>query len=89
MCGNDSWHFGIPPPVDSITGPAQFSLNAALARTFRLHDRFNLDVRVDATNLLNHVTFTGWGTVINSPQFGIPTAANAMRSLQTTIRVRF
>lgn len=74
---------------NSITGPAQFSLNAALARTFRLRDRYSLDLRVDATNLLNTVVFTSWETIVNSPQFGIPSAANAMRSLQTTLRLRF
>lgn len=74
---------------DSITGPAQFTLNASLGRTFRLTDRFNLDVRVDSTNALNHVSFTSWNTTINSPQFGFPAAANAMRSLQTSLRVRF
>ena len=56
------------------------------ARTFRLSDRFNLDLRVDATNALNHVTFTAWNTTVNSPQFGLPAAANAMRSMQTTLR---
>ena len=74
---------------NSITGPAQFSLNASLARSFRLNDRFNLDLRVDATNALNHVAYTAWNTTINSAQFGLPAAANAMRSLQTTWRVRF
>jgi trimeric autotransporter adhesin len=74
---------------DSIIGPSQFSLNASMGRTFRLNGRFNLDLRVDATNLLNHVTFTTWDTVINSAQFGLPATANAMRSLQTTLRVRF
>ena len=43
---------------DSITGPAQFTLNASLGRTFRVSDRLNLDLRVDSTNALNHVTFT-------------------------------
>lgn len=74
---------------DSIIGPRQFSLNASMGRTFRLNNRLNLDLRVDATNLLNHVTFTTWDTIINSTQFGLPTTANAMRSLQTTLRVRF
>jgi hypothetical protein len=74
---------------DSIIGPAQFTLNASLGRTFRLNDRFNLDLRVDSTNFLNHPTFTGWNSTINSTQFGLPTAANAMRSMQTTLRVRF
>ncbi len=74
---------------NSIVGPAQFTLNASLGRTFRLSDRFNLDLRVDSTNALNHVTFTSWNTTINNAQFGLPTAANAMRSMQTTLRLRF
>jgi hypothetical protein len=86
---------------NSITGPGQFSFNASVARTFRLKDRYNLDLRVDSTNLLNHVVFTSWNTTLNptsnpalspasnSPLFGLPAAANAMRSLQTTLRLRF
>jgi hypothetical protein len=74
---------------DSITGPSQFSLDTSLARTFRPSQRFYLDARIDATNLLNHAAFTGWVTTINSTQFGLPAAANPMRSLQTTIRLRF
>jgi hypothetical protein len=86
---------------NSITGPGTFTFNASLARTFRLKDRYNLDVRVDSTNLLNHVVFTSWNTTLNpasnptinpalnSPLFGLPAAANAMRSLQTTMRLRF
>jgi hypothetical protein len=73
----------------SITGPAQFSLNASLGRTFRVSDRLNLDLRVDSTNALNHVVFTGWNAVVNSNQFGLPGSANGMRSLQTTLRLRF
>jgi trimeric autotransporter adhesin len=75
---------------NSITGPDQFSLNASLARTFRLKDRYSLDLRVDSTNTLNHVVFASWNTIVNSGQFGLPTPpANSMRSLQTTLRLRF
>ena len=74
---------------DSITGPSQFSLNASLGRTFRISDRFNLDLRVDSTNALNHVVYSSWNTTVTSAQFGLPTSANAMRSLQTTLRLRF
>ena len=74
---------------DSITGPAQLTLNASLGRTFRVSDRFNLDLRVDSTNALNHVTFTTWNIIVNSTQFGLPAAANAMRSMQVTLRLRF
>ena len=74
---------------NTITGPGQFSLNASLARTFRLKDRISADFRIDAANALNHVTFPAWITVANSAQFGLPPGANAMRNVQTTFRVRF
>ncbi|PWU00153.1 MAG: TonB-dependent receptor [Terriglobia bacterium] len=74
---------------NSITGPAQFSLNASLGRTFRLGDRLNADLRIDAANALNHVVFPSWNTTITSAQFGLPNPANPMRDVQTTLRVRF
>jgi len=74
---------------NSITGPAQFSLNASAGRTFRWGDRLTADLRVDASNALNHPVFPSWNTVIGSAQFGLPNPAGAMRTLQTTLRVRF
>ncbi|HEY2015951.1 MAG TPA: TonB-dependent receptor [Bryobacteraceae bacterium] len=74
---------------NSITGPSQFSLNASMQRTFRISERVNTDLRIDSTNALNHVTFVGWNTIVGNSQFGLPTAANAMRTMQASLRVRF
>jgi hypothetical protein len=74
---------------NSITGPGQFALNASLARTFRFSERISGDFRLDALNALNHVTFTSWNTTATSAQFGLPVSANAMRTVQTTFRLRF
>jgi hypothetical protein len=74
---------------DGITGPSQFSLNAAMVRTFRLDAKVNLDAGIVATNVFNHVSYTVWIPNINSTQFGLPLAANAMRSVQTSLRLRF
>jgi hypothetical protein len=74
---------------DSITGPSQFTLNASLGRTFRVSDRLNLDLRADSTNALNHVNFTTWNTTVNNAQFGLPAAANTMRTMLLTLRLRF
>ncbi len=74
---------------NSITGPNQISLDSSVARTFRPSGRFFLDAKVAATNLLNHPVFTGWNTTVNSTQFGLPLAPNAMRSLETSLRLRF
>ncbi len=75
---------------NSITGPGQFTLNAGMSRTFRINDRFNIDARIDTTNTLNHPTYPSWSTIINNPaQFGTAVAANPMRSVQTSFRLRF
>jgi hypothetical protein len=74
---------------NSITGPAQFSLNASVTRTFTLGGRWSMDWRLDATNVLNTVTYSSLNTIIGSAQFGLPNRANAMRKLLSSVRVRF
>jgi trimeric autotransporter adhesin len=74
---------------NSIPGPRQFTMNASLNRTFRTSDRTSLDLRVEANNALNHVTFPSWNTTMGSAQFGLPLTANSMRNVQTTIRWKF
>lgn len=77
----------------SINGPGILTLDASLSRAFRLTKKFNLDIRGDATNILNHPVFAAYSTTINStlvsPTFGLPTSANAMRAVQVTGRLRF
>jgi trimeric autotransporter adhesin len=74
---------------NSITGPSQFSLNTGITRTFLLSNRWSMDWRIDATNILNRVTYSGLNTIVGSPQFGLPNRANAMRKLLSSLRVRF
>jgi hypothetical protein len=74
---------------DSITGPNQLSLNATMQRTFRLSKRLNLSAQLDATNVLNHVVYSGWNTTVGSPQFGAPAGTNGMRTMQITMRLRY
>lgn len=74
---------------NSINGPAQFALSASMGRTFRATDRFSLDFRVDASNALNSVRFPRWNTTVGNAQFGLPSMASPMRTLQATIRTRF
>jgi hypothetical protein len=74
---------------DIITGPMQFNMNASAGRVFRLGERRNFDIRFDSNNVLNHVSFTSWNTVLGNAQFGLPAGASAMRSMQLTLRLRF
>ena len=53
-------------------------------------DRLNLDWRLNATNVLNRVTYAAVNATVGSPQFGLPTVANPMRKIQaSSLRVRF
>jgi hypothetical protein len=74
---------------NSITGPAQFSLNMGVARTFLLTNRLTMEWRLDATNVLNRVTYASVNTIVGSPQFGLPNRANPMRKMQSGVRMRF
>jgi hypothetical protein len=74
---------------NSIRGPGRFQLNASIARSFRLNERVSFDLRLDATNVLNRVTYPDWNTLVGSAQFGLPTRANPMRTLQPSVRVNF
>lgn len=72
-----------------ITGPRQFALNSSLWRTIRMGDRVSVDLRIDATNPLNYPTFTRWDATLNSVLFGLPVAANPMRSFKLSMEVRY
>jgi hypothetical protein len=74
---------------NSGRGPGQFGLNAGITRTFPWGSRLNMDWRIDATNVLNHVTYSSVNALVGSPQFGLPSAANQMRRVQTSLRMRF
>jgi hypothetical protein len=74
---------------NSIVGPMQFTFNSGITRTFQMTERMSADWRIDATNILNRLTYTGVNTTFGGPQFGLPITANTPRKLQTTIRVRF
>ena len=73
---------------NSITGPAQFSLNAGITRTFLLSNRWSMDWRIDATNILNRVTYSGLNTIVGSPQFGLPNRGEPDAKLLSSLRVR-
>jgi hypothetical protein len=68
---------------NSLTGPNQFAMTASMARSFE-----KFDLRFDSVNPINHVSYPSWNNVVNG-QFGLPSSANAMRSITATLRWRF
>jgi carboxypeptidase family protein len=74
---------------NTIPGPGTFDLNVAFARSFNLAERRRLEFRVETTNLLNHVNYTNYYTVVNAVNYGLPSAASGMRTMQAVVRLRF
>ena len=88
--------FTVPPPGvygdagrNTIPGPGLFSLNLAFARSFSFNERRRLEFRVESNNVLNHVNYTNLYTVVNALNYGLPSAAGAMRTLDAVVRFRF
>jgi hypothetical protein len=74
---------------NTIPGPGLVSLNLAFGRSFTLAERRRLEFRLEANNVLNHVNYTSLYTVVNAVNYGLPSAAGSMRSLQAVVRFRF
>ncbi len=88
--------FALPPPGvygnagrNTIPGPGTFAVNAAFARAFQLGERRRLEFRVEGNNVLNHVNYTNLYTVVNAVNYGLPSAAGPMRTLDAVVRFRF
>ena len=74
---------------NTIPGPGTVSLNAALARSFTFAERRRVEFRIETTNLLNQVNYANLYTVVNAVNYGLPSAAGAMRTVQAVVRFRF
>ena len=89
---------------NAVRGPGLFSFNLSLSRTFRFRERYSLQVRADAFNILNHTNFVGafapsgqpagasYGTLstaLNSSNFGQVTGAYDPRILQFAMKFFF
>ena len=73
---------------NSAVGPAQFTFNMGFARTFEVNQRASLDWRIDVTNVLNVLTYTGVNAIAGGPQYGLPNAASTPRKILLTVRMR-
>jgi len=74
---------------NTIPGPGVLTVNTAFARSLQLSERRRLEFRVEGNNVLNHVNYTNLYTVVNAVNYGLPSAAGAMRTLDAVVRFRF
>jgi hypothetical protein len=80
---------GNAPRLNSqIRNFATLNENVSLAKTFSVKDRFRLDFRAEAFNILNRVQFGGPSTNLNSSSFGIVSSqANSPRQMQGALKL--
>lgn len=88
--------FIAPPPGqfgdagrNTIRGPTTWNLNFSLMKTIQLGDVRGLDLRVQASNVLNTPQYTGIDTVVNHRTFGQVISVGNMRQLQLFARFHF
>jgi hypothetical protein len=85
-----------------VRTPPFWALNTSLQRSFPIHDRFGLDFRVDAFNVLNHPNLNSIDPYLSDSTFGHDTgntgtigsanqlyAMGTARSLQLSLKLRF
>jgi hypothetical protein len=82
---------------NTFVGPGYLNLDTSLFKNFRLSDRFQLQFRAEAFNILNHTNFQlGVGNVgpsgnnrLNSPEFGKAGGTFSPRNLQFGLKLSF
>ena len=85
-----------PPPLtfgnaprSVLRAPAIITTDLTLEKTVTLPASLRLDLRVEAYNLLNRVTFNAPGSMLGAADFGVVSSARPARTVQVGARVRF
>ncbi|MCX6635401.1 MAG: TonB-dependent receptor, partial [Acidobacteria bacterium] len=75
---------------NTVPGLVSLGANLSFGRSFKLKgENRRMDVRVESNNFTNHPSYTGLTTVVNSLNYGLPSAVSAMRTVTGTLRFRF
>jgi len=74
---------------DIIEGPSQFTFNSAINKTITMRESRSLELRLQATNILNTPYFSSINTTVNSLTFGQVTSVSNMRRITMLLRFRF
>ena len=73
-----------------LSGPMYFQFDAQVSRIFPIREKVNLDVRLEAFNVLNHPDFSNPNATLSSSTFGqISGTANGARVFQAAAKIIF
>ncbi len=74
---------------DSIQGPGGFTMDAALVRRFTMRERYGVEARAEAFNMLNHPVFSNPVATFTSSTFGRILTAADPRIFQFALKFAF
>ena len=78
-------------PRNGLRGPGQTNLDLSISKHFLIRERYDLELRGDAFNVLNHTEFQNPDTTytITSSTFGQISTTYDPRILQLALHLRF
>ena len=75
---------------NTFVGPSYFAIDTSLLKNVRISDRFRLQFRAEAFNILNHTNFLiGDNSSLHDPQFGVAGGTNPPRNLQFGLKLSY
>jgi hypothetical protein len=75
--------------ANSVRGPGWWQLDAAVSRTFQVHEGQKMELRVEAFNVTNSFRMNDPTAAFNSPLFGKVTTAKDPRIMQFALKYVF
>ena len=78
------------PRIGGVRGPGMNNWNARLGKAFRVTERWRVDFRVSAFNLLNHPVFSAPNPNLGGSSFGrVFNQANLSRQMELAAKIVF
>jgi hypothetical protein len=75
---------------NAFRGIPAYNVDAQISRIFPIHERLNLDLRIEAFNALNHPNFSTPSATLTSSTFGqVSAISNAARVFQGAVKLSF
>jgi hypothetical protein len=71
----------------SLINFGRWDLDASASKTFRVSESRNIQIRIDAQNVMNHPTPSGLGTSVTT--LGVITSKAGSRQFQGQLRLNF
>jgi hypothetical protein len=74
---------------NTVIGPGLFNVDATVARTFRIAEKFSAQLRGEFFNIANHSNYNLVGRIINQPNFGGVLSQFDPRQIQVGLKLQF